>query len=506
MPKNQWKIKLHDGYKIEIKSLPLWSMNPRAMPEENLEKLKHSIKRYSETIEGWNPKSGLRLVEPVVFNILIPRVTAGHQRLKALLDLGQTWIHKDDIRFISTDEKTDGALNIALNNPALRGLWDIEKLRVDLAEIITLKDERITLVDTGFALEEYNLLLSEGKGGASPPGHHLAEQYLIPPFSILDSRQGYWQERKAQWIALGIKGEEGRGLNLLKFSEVCNEGGFRVREKYKTAEYNRLFPKNIKKALGAYAAIGGAVLDRAGGRLVGSSIFDPVLAELMFLWFCPRGGHILDPFAGEITKGAVAEYLKFHYTGIEIRKEQIEANEALAKKIKVHPRYILGDANDLEKLVGKESFDMIFTSPPYYDLELYSEMDMSALPTYEKFLVKYRDVIRQCYQRARPESFLVFKVGEIRDRKGIYRNFVGDSIRAIIDAGYQYYNELILITPAGSLPIRVPKIFNASRKVGHTHQNIIVGFKGEPDKIRKKYGVMNFDKSCLELGGEKDSG
>lgn len=43
-------------------------------------------------------------------------------------------------------------------------------------------------------------------------GHRsLTETFGAPPFSVLDARQGYWQERKRQWLALGIKSEIGRG-------------------------------------------------------------------------------------------------------------------------------------------------------------------------------------------------------------------------------------------------------------------------------------------------------
>ena len=39
----------------------------------------------------------------------------------------------------------------------------------------------------------------------------LAERFIVPPFSVLDARQGYWQDRKRAWIALGIESELGRG-------------------------------------------------------------------------------------------------------------------------------------------------------------------------------------------------------------------------------------------------------------------------------------------------------
>lgn len=55
----------------------------------------------------------------------------------------------------------------------------------------------------------------------------LAQTFSYPPFSVLNAREGWWQERKRQWLALGIKSEIGRGANALQLSEQC--------EQYRTA-------------------------------------------------------------------------------------------------------------------------------------------------------------------------------------------------------------------------------------------------------------------------------
>src|SRR3990167_7244982 len=39
----------------------------------------------------------------------------------------------------------------------------------------------------------------------------LKNKFLIPPFSVLSARDGDWQNRKRQWISLGIQSELGRG-------------------------------------------------------------------------------------------------------------------------------------------------------------------------------------------------------------------------------------------------------------------------------------------------------
>ena len=42
-------------------------------------------------------------------------------------------------------------------------------------------------------------------------GSDLAKAWEYPPFSVLSARDGWWQERKRQWLALGIQSELGRG-------------------------------------------------------------------------------------------------------------------------------------------------------------------------------------------------------------------------------------------------------------------------------------------------------
>ena len=83
------------------------------------------------------------------------------------------------------------------------------------------------------------------------------------------------------------------------------------------------------------------------------------------------------------------------------------------------------------------------------------------------------------------DRFACFVVGDIRDKKGFYRNFVSDTIAAFHSVGAFLYNDAILITAVGSLPIRVARAFQSNRKLGKTHQNVLVFYKGDPGAIRK---------------------
>jgi hypothetical protein len=69
---------------------------------------------------------------------------------------------------------------------------------------------------TGFDPIEISALRDPG----SDPAATLAERFLVAPFSVLNAREGWWQARKAAWLALGIESELGRGGNLLRMSDT----------------------------------------------------------------------------------------------------------------------------------------------------------------------------------------------------------------------------------------------------------------------------------------------
>ena len=220
----------------------------------------------------------------------------------------------------------------------------------------------------------------------------------------------------------------------------------------------------------------------------GTSIFDPVLTELLYRWFCPPGGLILDPFAGGSVRGIVASVLGFQYAGFELRPEQVAANRQQAADIcpENPPAWHTGDSALAVPLWAGQA-DFAFSCPPYGDLEVYSDGadDLSAMP-HGEFLAAYRAIIAATVAKLKPDSFAAFVVGDFRCKKGFYRNFVGETVAAFEAAGARLYNEAILVTAIGSLPIRVGKQFKAGRKLGKTHQNILVFCKGDPKKATDK--------------------
>lgn len=268
----------------------------------------------------------------------------------------------------------------------------------------------------------------------------LRDKFIEPPFSVLDTKQGSWSTRKKHWERLGIQGEIGRDAK-------CNA--------------------NLKPLKGNP--------DRFEDKQI--SIFDPALCEVIYHWFCKDGGRILDPFAGGSVRGIVANYLGYNYMGIDIRPEQIESNYQQAREILPNnmPDWVCGDSNEVVEAMDEKDFDLIFTCPPYADLEVYSDMegDISNMP-YDEFLVAYSNIIKKSCDKLKLGCYAVFVVGEVRDKKGNYIGFVPDTIKIMQDIGMIYYNEIILLNQLGNAAMRASSLFPKSQKVVKVHQNVLV--------------------------------
>ena len=209
---------------------------------------------------------------------------------------------------------------------------------------------------------------------------------------------------------------------------------------------------------------------------------------------------IYDCFAGGSVRGIVAEKLGFKYTGIDLRDEQIEANKINADEIGVEPTWYCDDSLNVDKYLKDGSIDMIFSCPPYADLEVYSddEKDLSTME-YDKFREVYTEIIKKACNKLKNDRFAVFVVGEVRNKKGIYYEFVNDTIQAFKAGGMNYYNEIILANPIGTAPLRARNVFK-KRKIVKVHQNVLVFYKGNQENIKNNFNDieiadLNYDEN-----------
>lgn len=141
-------------------------------------------------------------------------VIAGHGRLMAARE-----VELDAVPVIVArgwSEAQIRAYCIADNRLAEHASWDMELLKLELGE---LAESGFDLAAIGFTEADLAEIMTDGDAEAAASealvreaNGTLAERFGVPPFSVLNAREGWWQERKAAWIALGIRSELGRGL------------------------------------------------------------------------------------------------------------------------------------------------------------------------------------------------------------------------------------------------------------------------------------------------------
>ena len=218
--------------------------------------------------------------------------------------------------------------------------------------------------------------------------------------------------------------------------------------------------------------------------LTGTSIFDPVLCEVIYKWFSPVGGVVYDPFAGGSVRGVVAEYTERKYIGIDLSEKQVDANQINADKLGVCPVWHCDDSRNADRYLQDESADLVFSCPPYHNLERYSNnpLDLSNM-NYTDFVAAYEEIINKACAKLKRDRFAVFVVGDIRDKRGAYRGFVSETKRLFQNNGLSLYNEIILLEQYGTAPMRSGGIFKAKRKVTKVHQNVLVFYKGKISEI-----------------------
>lgn len=183
-----------------------YARNARTITPAAVDKVAASIQEF-----GWQ--------QPVVVDAQ-QVIVAGHTRLLAArkLDLKEIPVH------VASDltPAQIKAYRLMDNRSHQENTWDVELVGLEL-EDLQLFDINLSL--TGFDDQELVRILSgesltdsiEDVDAPDKPNQNqsLSDRFVVPPFSVLDARQGYWQKRKRAWLAIGIKSELGRGDNGL---------------------------------------------------------------------------------------------------------------------------------------------------------------------------------------------------------------------------------------------------------------------------------------------------
>lgn len=366
-------------------------------------------------------------------------VIAGHGRCLAAKMLGikevpclvkETWTEEEVKAYRLIDNKVN------------ESEWDEKLIDEELESIL-----EINMFDFGFDTElTLDEKYSEGVVGS------LEKSFLAPPFSVLDAKQKYWIDRKQMWN--DILGDTTEGRTARSFSKDLGRMGF--------------------------------------GNSI--STFDPVLCEILYRWFCPDNGAVIDCFAGGCTRGIVAQKTGHKYLGIDLSTVQIDANIERAKSIGVTHgiKWVNDDSLNVDKYAKDETFDMLLTCPPYFNLEKYSDdkRDISNMNE-DNFCKVYENILLKTIKKVKNNRFVIVVVGNVRRKDGSYFDLIEVTKRIANKANLLLYNDVVLLDRIGTAGFRARQSFVKARKLVKVHQNVLVFYKGDLTQIKKEFSELS---------------
>jgi hypothetical protein len=421
----------------EIKSNP---NNPRLIKDDKFYKLVKSIQEFPKMLE----------IRPIVVNADMI-VLGGNMRLKACKEAGLK-----EIPIIFADDLTEEQQKefIIKDNVGF-GEWDWD--------MIANEWDAKQLDEWGLEVPGFDVDNEENNNEDLEANaiERLQDKFIVPPFSVLNSREGYWQERKSYWNQLiGDTGQTRDNIESKVNATVDNWDN----KPYK----------------------GGVIREDS------ISILDAVLAEISNKWFGLKNCKTFDCFSGDTVFGYVSSYLGNQFTGIELRESQAKFNNERTKGLNAN--YICDDGRNVLNHIEENSQDLLFSCPPYFDLEVYSDLpnDASNQKEYKDFINILDTAFTNSIKCLKENRFAVIVCGDVRDKNGNYFRFPDDIKNIFQKNNMILYNELILIQSVGNGALRANR-YMGSRKVVKMHEQVLVFYKGNTKEIKNIFPKIVID-------------
>ena len=212
---------------------------------------------------------------------------------------------------------------------------------------------------------------------------------------------------------------------------------------------------------------------RSFSNTVGVSNFRPTAARAVIDRYSPVGGRVLDFSAGYGGRLLGALTLGRHYVGIDPCEAQVRGLRAMIKTCIPYLPFagraeiILGAAEDLLSHYKTGSFDLVFSSPPYFNREKYGaepEQSFIRYPSLDRWLEGFLRVV-------------LLQSARILRRGGLLALNIGTLPRCLPSSVREYLNPTLRLQEIVKLPLA---------KLPYKKQGLKDAFKIEPIFIFRK--------------------
>jgi len=188
---------------------------------------------------------------------------------------------------------------------------------------------------------------------------------------------------------------------------------------------------------------------RTGMQLKGvPANFNPLIAKYIYEHYLKENGITLDFSAGYGGRllGFLASKIDGTYIGYEPYSKSYQSLKALSEdsselfNCKKKVKLINSPFEDSNR---KHAVDLIFSSPPYFDLERYSDEETQSIiqyPEYEPWLESFWGyLVKRCYSMLSDKGFFIYSIGNF-----LKYDLIGDTQQVLKDSGF-YLQDTIKI-------------------------------------------------------------
>lgn len=146
-----------------------------------------------------------------------------------------------------------------------------------------------------------------------------------------------------------------------------------------------------------------------------ATAFSPSISKMLYQIILPKeGGTVFDPFSGwgDRALGAICSSRVLKYTGVDCNPELKEGYQEITDLSEGKVQFYNCSITEFEI---KEKYDLIFTSPPFWDYETYNPFDqkqsINGIKSYKDWMTNFMEPVLLKLKTAM-KGFLALYMGE----------------------------------------------------------------------------------------------
>ena len=220
---------------------------------------------------------------------------------------------------------------------------------------------------------------------------------------------------------------------------------------------------------------------KVGGGARALSKFNSENCKNIINFFTSENDVVLDPFAGR-TRAIIANELNRKYVGFELTEKYFPQEKSENRVI-----YNM-DSLNMSNVLNNHIFDLVFTCPPYWNMEKYSDdpNDLSTFKTYDLFLNGCNKRLVKATKYLKEDGFLIVVLMDFR-QKGKFYSWHNDTINYFHkNTDFKLYDTILWeMSPAKRQPLYPQALLN--RRMLNTHEYCLVFNRKTQPELREFY-------------------